>query len=247
MSWRIEQANPFAVLRELPDELFQTSLLRLPADMPDPCVRPILEELLRVTRDDGTLWLVGATHDRVAQEAGWCRPFSGAVHPRLQGCSGSRCPTVTLLSKHPEFHFNPRLLPLGYARHGFAPGRRRLQFRSHDQRRAWCVPSNAVSAMPQSLIEWCIRASTSPRACQICGAPWRRHPGATSVERMWRPGCTHGNGRGKCLVLDPSCGTGETGVLAVLSGRAFLGIECEPGLASVAARRLAGVRWGTVR
>jgi hypothetical protein len=241
MSWRIEQANPFAVLRELPDGLFQTCLLRLPAD------RAILAELFRVTRDDGTLWLLGASHCTVAQEAGWRRPSNTSVHPRLRGYGGGRCPTVTLLAKRSEFYFNPRLLALGYGRHGFAVGRQHPGLRSPDQRRAWCVHSNTAAAAPRSLIEWCIRASTSPRACQICGAPWRHHVGASGVGRTWRPGCTHRNGRGKCLVLDPFCGTGQTGVIAVLAGCSYLGIESQSCLASVAAQRLAGVHWGTVR
>jgi DNA methylase len=243
MSWRIEQANPFAVLCELPDGLFQTCLLRLPTDLPGPCVHLSLGEVFRVTREDGTLWLVGVEHHAAAEEAGWCRPRSSPAHRRLHPHGGSRCPSVTLFAKHPKFHFNPRPLPLGYARSRHS----RLHPRSHDHRRAWCVPSGTGSAIPPSLIEWCIRASTSPRACEICGAAWRRNPGASSVERLWRPGCPHGNGRGKSLVLDPFCGTGEIGVLAVLAGRSFLGIECKPRSASVAARRLAGVRWGTVR
>lgn len=170
MSWRIEQANPFALLRELPDGLFQTCLLRVPADLPDPCLWPVLKELFRVTREDGTLWLAGAMHQAAAQEAGWCRPISDAIHPRLHGCGGSRCRTVTLLVKQPTFHFNARLLLLGCSRSGCGPARRHVHLRSRCGRRAWCVPSTTRPELPLRLIDWCIRASTSPRACQVCGA-----------------------------------------------------------------------------
>jgi site-specific DNA-methyltransferase (adenine-specific) len=41
------------------------------------------------------------------------------------------------------------------------------------------------------------------------------------------------------LVLDPYCGSGSTGVAAVMEGMTFLGIEREPAYADVARRRIA--------
>lgn len=39
-------------------------------------------------------------------------------------------------------------------------------------------------------------------------------------------------------VLDPYCGSGSTGVAALLTGRSFVGVECEPAYLDIAARRL---------
>lgn len=44
------------------------------------------------------------------------------------------------------------------------------------------------------------------------------------------------------LVLDPFCGSGSTGVAAVMLGRRFLGIELDPQYAGMARRRIAGWR-----
>jgi hypothetical protein len=244
MSWRIEQANPLALLRELPDGLFQTGILRTPADLPETDVPPVLRELHRVTREDGTLWLLGATHEAAAIEAGWRRPTGRAVHPRPER-HGSGCLTVALMAKNPGCYFNARLPLPGTPRRvcGHERSARGLRHR----RRAWCVPLANRRDLPQQLIDWCIQASTSPRACQICGAPWRRYSGATDIDRVWRPGCEHGNGRGRCLVIDPFCGTGLTGVLAVLAGRSFLGIEHDPLLARHAQRRFATANRSALR
>jgi site-specific DNA-methyltransferase (adenine-specific) len=41
-----------------------------------------------------------------------------------------------------------------------------------------------------------------------------------------------------CLILDPFCGTGTTGVAAVAAGRRFLGIEIDPQYCEIARRRI---------
>ncbi len=245
MSWRIEQASPFALLRELPDGLFHSCILRKPADLPAAYLPAVLGELYRVTRGDGTLWLVGAAHEGAALEAGWHRPSGCPVHPRLQSDAGSGCLTVALLSKQPELRFNTR--PPRPSTPRRPCGHERSVRGSRDRRRAWCVPPAGRRDLPLQLIDLCIQVSTSPRACQFCGAPWHRHAGARRVEELWRPGCDHRNGHGRCLVLDPFCGTGLTGALAVLAGRSFLGIEPDPLLARFAQRRLANMSWAVPR
>lgn len=237
MSWRIEQASPSVLMRELPDGLFQTSILRVPTDLPELCLPSVLRELHRVTREDGTLWLLSAAHREAAIEAGWHWPTGQRCHPRLLDEDGSGFLTVTLLAKRSQFHFSARLPLLPYSRRSCqrASGERRAAHR----RRAWCVRAARRQETSQELIAWCVQASTAPRACAFCGAPWR----LAGTERVWLPGCEHRNGRGRCLVLDPFCGTGSAGIVSVLAGRGFLGIEHDPRLARTAQLRLATTSW----
>lgn len=236
MSWRIEHASPFASLCELPDRLCQTGILRVPTAFPASAIAPVLRELHRVTRDDGTLWLIGGAHVAAALEAGWHRPTSQVVHPRLR--DGERgCVVLRLLAKQPDFYFNASLPVRSIARRGC--GQAGAPRDPRQRRCAWCVRPIGKRELPHQLIAWCLHASTSPRSCQVCGAPWRGHAGALSAEGAWRPGCEHGNGRGRCLVVDPFCATGETGIVAVRAGRSYLGIEQDPRLARCAQRRLA--------
>lgn len=245
MSWRVEEADPLALLRELPDCLSQTAILRVPVEHRAYRV-PVLAELHRVAREDGTLWLLGAAHEAAAIKAGWQRPRSRGTHPRLpRAVASGECLSVTLLAKRPDFHFNPSLPPLGRARPD--RGRAGVGLDSHSRRRARCIPLGTTREPPRQLIDWCIQASTSPRACQLCGAPWRRSSAAQSIERVWRAGCEHGDGGGRCLVLDPFCAAGLTGVLTVGAGRSFLGIEHDPLLARCAQRRLAVSNWAWPR
>jgi DNA modification methylase len=68
-------------------------------------------------------------------------------------------------------------------------------------------------------------------------------PGARCIARRttvgWQPGCEHTDGSGRCLVLDPFCGSGTTGAVAVRHGRDFLGVELNPEYARLARQRLA--------
>ena len=41
-----------------------------------------------------------------------------------------------------------------------------------------------------------------------------------------------------CLVLDPFCGSGTTGVACIKTGRRFIGIEIDPVYADIARRRI---------
>ncbi|HTC71645.1 MAG TPA: hypothetical protein VK655_02065 [Solirubrobacteraceae bacterium] len=251
MSWRIEAANPFALMRELPDVWAQTCFLRAPRDLPASHLLAILDDIHRVVRDDGTLWLAlpcrGA--DRhvlgLVEALGWRRPASSRAYASALGGG-----TVTLFAKRPEFHFEPRLSLIGGARRAEYPCSARGQGRDRlaalrAPRRAWCVP--ARGDVPARAIEWCILASSSPRACGICGTAWKRLPAGHGRRDRWRPACPHINDRGRCLVLEPFCGLGPVGEIAVRLQRNYLGIEHDPRVAERARRRLCRARPGAQR
>ncbi len=56
----------------------------------------------------------------------------------------------------------------------------------------------------------------------------------------WLPACTHGNNPVPCTVLDPFCGSGTTGVVALRLGRRFVGVELNPQYVEMARRRILG-------
>lgn len=242
MSWRIEHANPFAVVQELPDELVQTCMLRVPRDLPEPCLWTLLRELHRIVRDDGTLWIASygspAAIANAARETGWLVPDDDPRAGRRYRC-GAEGSRLTLCAKRPDFHFNPRapLLASVVRRQQHSRAGRRPRLGIGHERRAWCVPPSD-RGLPPNVIEWCIQTSTSPRACSVCGAAWKRFPGATTPERRWWSACEHGNDRGRCLVLDPLCGLADVGVVAVRLGRGFLGVEPDLDAALRAAARM---------
>jgi hypothetical protein len=247
MSWRIENANPFTLLAELPDSWAQTCFLGPPRDLPAPCLLAVLEHVHRVLRDDGTLWLSFPGRGncpkellRVQQQAGWLRPERRECRQRsVIGRGGA----LTLFSKQQEFHFDahPSSLSNTFPRHNEScrtrPRARR--FAAHRQeRRAWCVPAAGGDPSSISVIERCLRSSTSPRACGVCGTPWQRIPSAEDEGGRWRSGCSHLNDRGRCLVLDPFSTGAEIGVLTVRAGRSYLGVDPNPDTAIRSRRRL---------
>ncbi len=243
MSWRIETANPFALLSELPDDGAQTCFLRPPRDLPAPCLIAILDRVRRVLRDDGTLWLSlpgrGSQPQalQLLEDAGWHRQ-----DPVLRGSGFSLIvgnSTVALFTKQQRFHFNARL-PL--RRGGRSPQQRRGLSARRLQRRAWCVPAPGGEAHSAQAIDWCIRASTSPAACGVCGTPWRKLPGAGDHAGRWRPVCSHSNDRGRCLVLDLFCrGFADVGLASVRAGRSYLGSTDDSGAAVRARWLLQGI------
>lgn len=235
MSFRIEQTDPLTLLSELPDGWAQACVTTPRRDMPVAHLIAVLDEVHRVLRSDGTLWLAltrgGNSHEfaLALKKTGWLKPATAIPRELL------------LLTKQPEFSFHPPYPPPG--RHGTQsplcprypvsqrPGQRCQ--RCPVPRRGWCVPSpGAAGIPPREVIEWCILASTVPCACAVCGAPFKAP--ARCGER-WRSTCTHRNGRGRCLVIDPFCGTGDTGMVAIRRGRQYLGID--PNAASVATAR----------
>ena len=256
MSWRIETADPLTLLRELPDGWTQTCFIRPPRELPVTTLLAILEEVHRVLREDGTLWIAlpgrgnASLLIRSVQEAGWLAADTKTVLPKpTRGESF----TVAPFSKQQTFHFDPHQS----LRVWRADGRglacststtSRLGQSGRPVRRAWCVPADAGNGLPVRLVEWCILASTSPRACGVCGTPSKRVPSGSPSVKRWRGACSHTNSRGACLVLDPFCGR-ETlvGLAAVRLGRNYLGVEQNAELAIRARRRLSKVAGETKR
>ncbi len=245
MSWRIEIANPLALMRELPDRWTQTCFIRPPRDLPTPYLLAILKDVHRVLRDDGTLWITLPERGkapgliRSIQETGWLHAHASTLANHTRGAHQA----VALFSKQQAFHFNPRqpLRPsTTSARNQVCstspPPRRGI---SRPARRAWCVPAHTSHGLSLRLIEWCILASTSPRACGVCGKAWKKLPSVSGRTERWHQDCPHINGRGRCLILDPFCGGGAAvGIAAVHLGRNYLGVEQNAEVATRAQRRL---------
>jgi hypothetical protein len=242
MSHRIEQADPLTLLGELPGAWAQTCVTSPPPDAPLPYLLAVLDEVHRVLRSDGTVWLSLPNNPNahelmwMLRDTRWLRPLPASITPRH----------VLLLTKQPAFLFHPqrRASKTGSRRDRACPGSGIGRSREHGclgcsrPRRAWCVPSPGLHGSPlRGVVEWCVLASTAPCACEICGAPLRQ----TVRRREWRSTCPHKNGRGRCLVIDPFCGTGDTGIVAVGQGRHYLGIDSDPANAERARRRIAGM------
>jgi len=123
------------------------------------------------------------------------------------------------------------------------------------------------ATFPSKLVEPCILAGSSPQACPVCGAPWEREvektghinnreaahqPGNTPTKTdstgwapttratdNWQPTCTCPNdGSTGSIILDPFCGSGTTGMVALRHGRRFIGLELNPEYVEMAERRI---------
>jgi hypothetical protein len=243
MSYRVEQTDPLTLLGELPSQWAQTCVTSPRRDEPVSYLLAVLDEVRRVLREDGTLWLAltrgGNSHEltQALKETSWLRPEALRSTPRQ----------VVLLTKSERFLFNPRR-GLGVTRSPQEPGCPRYPLPQRPgrgcascplPRRAWCVPSpGAAGVLPVEVIEWCVLTSTAPYSCGACGAPWTRTAKETRSGRHWRPTCQHHNDRGRCLVIDPFSTTPDTGTVAVRRGRDFLGVELDPDSHETASRRL---------
>jgi len=115
------------------------------------------------------------------------------------------------------------------------------------KRRSWWKTtghgnSRARLVCKEKLVERCVLAGSAPTACGICGAPWqRKRTTPNGQEGLWGPSCGHQNDIGRCLVLDPFCGSATTGTVAHRLGRNFLGIEPDRATATLARRRLQAI------
>jgi DNA modification methylase len=71
---------------------------------------------------------------------------------------------------------------------------------------------------------------------------WQGFPrGTTATETLgWEPACKCNAGVSPCTVLDPFCGSGTTGVVALRHGRNFIGIELNPQYVELAHARIVG-------
>jgi len=142
----------------------------------------------------------------------------------------------------------------------------------HNKRSVWNVntkpfPEAHFAVFPEKLIEPCILAGSSHKACEICGAPWERvveikekgsyeyrnyaeqvnkpnqRGGGYIPDRKsttgWQPTCKCENeGTGKSTVLDPFIGSGTTAKVAVANNRDWIGIELNPEYAEMIKRRI---------
>ncbi len=132
--------------------------------------------------------------------------------------------------------------------------------RGRNRRSVWPINTEPFSGahfavFPRRLVELCLLAGTSPRACPDCGAPWERiasteyvphsteiqGPAAAVKELVdWRPGCTclENDGSGRCVVLDPFGGAGTTMLVAAALGRDSIYIDLKREYAEMALKRL---------
>lgn len=130
----------------------------------------------------------------------------------------------------------------------------------HNKRDVWTIPTQAFSdahfaVFPEKLIEPCILAGSSHKACPHCRAPWVRvvekksfcnvkrgsspsssraigtpqqaNVGYTSKTLGFLPtcNCKNNDGSGGCIVLDPFFGSGTVGVVCKQHDRHCKGIE----------------------
>jgi len=116
-------------------------------------------------------------------------------------------------------------------------------------------PLAHFATFPRRLVEPCILAGSSERGvCPSCGAPWARavekqshgswhdhsddavtgqskaimpnHDYLPAKTTAWRPTCScPAADPVPAIVLDPFSGTGTTGIVAVMHGRAYVGLE----------------------
>jgi len=128
------------------------------------------------------------------------------------------------------------------------------------------------ATFPPKLVEPMILAGSSPRACEQCGAPWKRvieptghmnHREAAHVPNNtptkvdstgWAPtriatanfqptcSCKMNTGTGKCVVLDPFAGAGTTLLGASQFERDWVGIELNPTYVKLIQKRIAEVQ-----
>jgi hypothetical protein len=54
----------------------------------------------------------------------------------------------------------------------------------------------------------------------------------------WRPTCDHNDDTGSCIVLDPFCGSGTTGVVAKRHNRKFIGVDMSADYLEMARKRI---------
>lgn len=123
------------------------------------------------------------------------------------------------------------------------------------------------AVFPTEIPRRAILAGTSEKGvCPDCGAPWARinertgvvtkrepaHvPGntptkvdstgwqpATVATDRWQPTCAHERDPIPATVLDPFCGAGTTGLVALRHGRKFIGIELNPSYVTMATERI---------
>jgi hypothetical protein len=225
MSWRIEEADALVLLRELPDGWAQTCVARPPRGGDPERTLAILDEVRRVLRDDGTLWVLLQREQLplVAElrEEGWTQQPAPKWAERATRDAHGAAARLFLFTKQRRFFLDAdtiavrdrssSALCIGASRQA-----RRLQT---------CIPAREHERGLQ-LIKRCILAGSSLLACRTCGAPYQRTRPSESALAIRRPTCVHNNPGGCCLVLDPFYDRAgiPTAEAALHTGRSFLGI-----------------------
>jgi hypothetical protein len=218
VSWRIEQADALALLRELPDGWAQTCVTSLPRPGASAEVFAILVQARRVLRADSTLWLF--THRaEPLQDALGELGFYGHGTPRWAAPLAANTNTRLLLfTKSTRFFCDAYTLNYPGPRRAFHAS---TQSPTRGTRRRLCGRERLAR-----LTRRCVLAGSSPLACGVCGAPYERAPASESGRGARRPTCAHRDRAGRCLVLDPFAYPGTpTGEIAHRYGRSFLGIS----------------------
>jgi hypothetical protein len=191
---RIEPTDPLTLLTQLPAGWAQSCIVEPPRSEPA-CTLVVLEQVKRVLRDDGTLWVIlqhGLALIDELRTSGWVQQRKPVW--AWDSTTGTR---LFLLSKSRRYFYDASIRPVARPP------------RSPRERREW-------------LIRRCLLAGTSPIACGACGAPYRRARRSEHPGRRY-PTCRHHNPAGRCLVLDPYWKPGcPTGPLATGGGRSFL-------------------------
>lgn len=100
-------------------------------------------------------------------------------------------------------------------------------------------PGAHFAVFPPVLPERCILAGTSAKGCcPTCGAPWRRVRGEVLE---WEPTCECGHEEVvRPRVIDPFSGSGTTGMVALETGRDYIGIDPQGDYLDMAAARVVG-------
>jgi hypothetical protein len=223
VSWRVEQADALALLRELPDGWAQACVTRPPRSTDPDRTLAILTETRRVLRGDGTLWaflepetLLLATE---LQAEGWTQQSSPTWATRRSVFEGGVSARVFLFSKQDRHYYDPRTIGARPSPPGALCANQRARH-AHT-----CVHAREREHRLR-LVKQCVLAGSSPLACGGCGAPYRRIRPGESATALRRPTCAHHNPCGRCLLLDPFYDPAglPTAEAALCTGRSFLGI-----------------------
>jgi hypothetical protein len=226
MRARIETTDALTLLRELPDGSAQMCIARPPRHGPSGRALEILAETRRVCREDGTLWLLAPPAEQQllasvqAQGWKWQRTPAWAraltTHRRRDLTIG-----LFLFSKRTECFHDTQ-----------TTGARRpassVRCCAVERTRSRNVQRCAFALEQERdlrLVRRCVIAGSSPVACGVCGAPYRRTQPGESTLAIRCPTCSHNDPGGRCLVLDPFYEPGlPTAQAAVCARRSFLGI-----------------------
>jgi hypothetical protein len=208
----VEPGRAVEVMRSLPAGWAQTCLVSPPARAPRRIVLAVLGEAHRVVRGDGTVWLLQGPQPLAGElfEQGW------EAHPVAWAARLTRGRVqLTVLTKEPRYFYDTTAA-------GDPQRLRLLAGQDHRAAADGACPWVVAHERLLRLSKLCVLAGSSPLACGVCGAPWRRsYPSETGARQ---PTCAHQDPRGRSLVLDPFCRHPEIGRVADRYGRGFLGI-----------------------